>query len=179
MEGVPAISQVDTAIDFNWGEGLVTAESSDYASAQFDGYLQVPTAANYTFYVTADDGAKMWLDDELIMSQDEAGQFQTRPILLTGDRLYHVQVMYYERTGFARMRLEWSSDQGVAREVIGKDNWFHSRSRLGLFPQTVLVYDKPGHCTAYHSLMPASICALPLTVKDPLKLSTTTTSSMT
>ena len=54
------------------------------------------------------------------------------------------QVMYYERTGFARMRLEWSSDQGLVREVIGQDSWFHSRSRLGLFPQTVLVYDKPG-----------------------------------
>ena len=91
VEGVPAISQVDTAIDFNWGEGLVTAESSDYASAQFDGYLQVLTPANYTFYITADDGAKMWMDDELILSQDEAGQVQTRPILLTGDRLYHIQ----------------------------------------------------------------------------------------
>ena len=42
------------------------------------------------------------------------------------------------------MRLEWSSDQGLVREVIGKDSWFHSRSLLGLFPQTVLVYDKPG-----------------------------------
>ncbi|CAE6952852.1 Ttn [Symbiodinium sp. KB8] len=150
VEGVPAISQVDTAIDFNWGEGLVTAESSDYASAQFDGYLQVLTPANYTFYITADDGAKMWMDDELILSQDEAGQFQTRPILLTGDRLYHIQVMYYERTGFARMRLEWSSDQGLVREVIGKDSWFHSRSRLGLFPQQVLVYDKPGPVEAFY-----------------------------
>ncbi|CAJ1335093.1 unnamed protein product [Effrenium voratum] len=151
VEGVPAISQVDTAIDFNWGEGLVTADSSDYASAQFDGYLQVPTAANYTFYITADDGAKMWLDDELILSQDTAGQYQTlRPIELSGSRLYHVQVMYYERTGFARMRLEWSSDQGLLREVIAQDSWFHSRSRLGLFPQSVLVYDKPGPVEAFY-----------------------------
>ncbi|CAK9003288.1 Titin (Connectin), partial [Durusdinium trenchii] len=150
VEGVPAISQVDTAIDFNWGEGLVTADSSDYASAQFDGYLQVPTAANYTFYITCDDGANLWIDDELVLSQASAGQFQTRPILLTGARLYHLQVMYYERTGFARMRLEWSSDQGLVREVIGKDSWFHSRSLLGLFPQTVLVYDKPGPVEAFY-----------------------------
>ncbi|CAK9072978.1 unnamed protein product [Durusdinium trenchii] len=132
VEGVPAISQVDTAIDFNWGEGLVTADSSDYASAQFDGYLQVPTAANYTFYITCDDGANLWIDDELVLSQASAGQFQTRPILLTGARLYHLQVMYYERTGFARMRLEWSSDQGLVREVIGKDSWFHSRYLAGV-----------------------------------------------
>lgn len=144
VEGVPAISQVDTAIDFNWGNGLVTADSSDYASAQFDGYLQVPLAANYTFYITCDDGANLWIDDELVLSQASAGQFETRPILLTGSRLYHLQVMYYERTGFARMRLEWASDQGLLREVIGQDSWYHSRSLLGLFPQTVLVYDKPG-----------------------------------
>jgi hypothetical protein len=34
--------------------------------------------------------------------------------------------------------------QGLVREVIGKDSWYHSRSLLGLFPQTVLVFDKPG-----------------------------------
>ena len=90
----------------------MTADSSDYASAQFDGYLQVPTAANYTFYITCDDGANLWIDDELVLSQATAGQYETRPILLTGSRLYHLQVMYYERTGFARMRLEWASDQG-------------------------------------------------------------------
>ena len=144
VEGVPAISQVDTAIDFNWAEGLVTADSSDYASAQFDGYLQVPVGANYTFYITCDDGANLWIDDELVLSQATAGQYETRPILLTGSRLYHLQVMYYERTGFARMRLEWASDQGLVRQVIGKDSWYHSRSLLGLFPQTVLVFDKPG-----------------------------------
>lgn len=108
----PPFRQVDTAIDFNWAEGLVTADSSDYASAQFDGYLQLPTAANYTFYITCDDGANLWIDDELVLSQATAGQYETRPILLTGSRLYHLQVMYYERTGFARMRLEWASDQG-------------------------------------------------------------------
>ncbi|CAL1153338.1 unnamed protein product [Cladocopium goreaui] len=150
VEGVPAISQVDTAIDFNWAEGLVTADSSDYASAQFDGYLQVPTAANYTFYITCDDGANLWIDDELVLSQATAGQYETRPILLTGSRLYHLQVMYYERTGFARMRLEWASDQGLVREVIGKDSWYHSRSLLGLFPQTVLVFDKPGPVEAFY-----------------------------
>ena len=137
-------SKVDTAIDFNWAEGLVTADSSDYASAQFDGYLQVPSAANYTFYITCDDGANLWIDDELVLSQATAGQYETRPILLTGSRLYHLQVMYYERTGFARMRLEWASDQGLVRAVIGKDSWYHSRSLLGLFPQSVLVFDKPG-----------------------------------
>ena len=150
VEGVPAISQVDTAIDFNWAEGLVTADSSDYASAQFDGYLQVPVAANYTFYITCDDGANLWIDDELVLSQATAGQYETRPILLTGARLYHLQVMYYERTGFARMRLEWASDQGLVRQVIGKDSWYHSRSLLGLFPQTVLVFDKPGQVEAFY-----------------------------
>ena len=34
--------------------------------------------------------------------------------------------------------------RGLVREVVGKDSWYHSRSLLGLFPQTVLVFDKPG-----------------------------------
>jgi hypothetical protein len=150
VEGAPAITRVDTAIDFNWGEGLVTADVSDFASAQFDGYMQLPGPANYTFYVTADDGAKFWLDDELLVSQDEAGQFHTRPILMLATRLYHIQVMYYERTGNARMRLEWSSDQGLERTVIPRERLFHSRALLGTFPQRVVVTDRPGPVEAFY-----------------------------
>ncbi|CAE8682347.1 unnamed protein product [Polarella glacialis] len=150
VEGLPAITRVDTTVDFNWGEGLVTADSSDYASAQFDAYLQAPKAANYTFYITADDGAKLWLDDELVLSQDEAGQYSTTPRLLKATRLYHIQVMYYERTGFARLRLEWSSDGGLIRQVINADNLFHTRSLLGQFPLGTKVYDKPGQVEAFY-----------------------------
>lgn len=52
----------------------------------------MPDAANYTFYITCDDGANLWIDDELVLSQATAGQYETRPILLTGSRLYHLQV---------------------------------------------------------------------------------------
>lgn len=118
VEGTPAVVGTDISIDFNWGEGLVTPDAADFASAQFDAYLRVPQGANYTFYLTADDGAKLWLDDELLLSQDAPGQWQTRPLLLAGTRLYHVQVMFYERTGFARCRCDAArrpSTVGAAR----------------------------------------------------------------
>merc|ERR1719506_932174 len=127
VEGVPAVDRVDTTIDFNWGEGLVSADASDFVSAQWDGYLQVPKAANYTFHITCDDGAKMWLDDELVLSRDAPGEYQTRPILLTGTRLYHIQFMYYERTGAARMKVEWSSNKGLSKVVIAQEYLYHSR----------------------------------------------------
>jgi hypothetical protein len=150
VEGVPAINRVDTTIDFNYGEGLVSADASDFVSAQWDGYLQVPKAANYTFHITCDDGAKMWLDDELVLSRDAPGEYQTRPILLTGTRLYHIQFMYYERTGAARMKVEWSSNKGLSKVVIAPQFFYHSRFKLGRFPQYSLVYDKPGPVEAFY-----------------------------
>ncbi|CAK0843458.1 unnamed protein product [Prorocentrum cordatum] len=78
VEGDPAIVRTDASVDFNWGQGLVTAEASDFVSAQHSAFLKVPEAANYTFYVTVDDGAKLWLDDELVLSRDEAGEWSTQ-----------------------------------------------------------------------------------------------------
>ena len=143
VEGEPATERVDTAVDFNWGEGLVTSDASDFASAQYDGYLMVPQAANYTFYVTADDGAKMWIDDELVLSQDLPGSWETRTFLLAGTRLYHVQLLFYERTGDARMRLEWSNDQGLNRTVVPMEYLYHTRQVLARYPKNLMVADHP------------------------------------
>lgn len=49
-----------------------------------------------------------------------------------------------------RCRLEWSSDRGLSREVIGPNNYYHSRTKLGGFPADVLVYDGPGPVEAFY-----------------------------
>jgi len=37
---------------------------------KFTGYIDVPAEGNYTFFVTSDDGSKLWIGDKLIVNND-------------------------------------------------------------------------------------------------------------
>merc|ERR1719353_993112 len=42
LEGTPVDTPVNPNINFLWGEGLVSGDSAELVSANWDGYLQVP-----------------------------------------------------------------------------------------------------------------------------------------
>jgi hypothetical protein len=121
-------------------------------SANWDGYLKVPTAGTYVFYITFDNSVKFWIDETLIVSEDDAGVVELPPRALDRQRLYHIQVMFREVTGDARLVLEWKCDScGITRQVIPSSAFYHSRLLLGNdFPRSFLVWDKPGEPEAFY-----------------------------
>jgi hypothetical protein len=48
------------------------------------------------------------------------------------------------------MKVEWSSNQGLSKVVIAQEYMYHTRLRIGQFPQNTLVYDKPGVTEAFY-----------------------------
>ncbi|CEL98343.1 unnamed protein product [Vitrella brassicaformis CCMP3155] len=115
-EGVPALTAIDTQVDFNWGTGLVGGGSADYASARWDGYIKFPEAANFVFTCTADEMCQVWLDGSLVVDLAAAGTLASSPIAVVDTRLYPLQVSYYEQEGTAHISLEW---QGGASGTPG------------------------------------------------------------
>ena len=63
--GEPAIERVDATLNFDWGTGALTNYGRDYGSARWVGKLLPPTTEQYTLYVYADDGVRLWLDHDL------------------------------------------------------------------------------------------------------------------
>jgi hypothetical protein len=130
-------------------------------SANWDGYLKVPEDGEYTFYLTFDNSAKLWLDDELVLSEDDAGVVQVPPRMLTRKRLYHIQVMFREVTGDARLELEWECEScGIQRQVLPSQVFYHSKlllggSQGGSFPVQYLLYDQPDEPEAFYRDTPA------------------------
>ena len=51
LEGTPVDTPVNPNINFLWGEGLVSGDSAELVSANWDGYLQIDESALYTFIV--------------------------------------------------------------------------------------------------------------------------------
>lgn len=99
--------QIDAAVDFNWLNGAPRPElPGDYFSVAWSGQLEVRFDSDYTFAVNANDGARLWLDDELIL--DGWGDLATgTPVPLTQGR-HEVRLEYVERTGDAAVTWSWA-----------------------------------------------------------------------
>jgi hypothetical protein len=59
----PVLTVVDPQINHNWGNGLITPTASEYISIRWEGRLKPQYSETFTFYVSSDDGSKLWVDN--------------------------------------------------------------------------------------------------------------------
>jgi GH43 family beta-xylosidase len=115
------VERVDPTIDFAWGDGeLASGTGTDRVSVRWSGFLDVPTAGNYTFITSNDDGVRVRVGDTLVID-DWNFHFPERhdgTLALAAGRV-PIVIEYFEIDLGAEMRLSWSSpDTGLAEEVI-------------------------------------------------------------
>ena len=108
LQGNPALVRDDPQIDFNWGEGGPAANlPTDHFSARWQRRVTFDAGA-YSFFVRIDDGARVFLDSQLILDSWEDGGDRTISVdvnLPSGQRALVVE--YYESSGLARVSFWW------------------------------------------------------------------------
>lgn len=108
LQGQPVITRVDAHVDFNWGLGSPALEiPDDHFSARWTTkrYFEKGT---YLFFLTVDDGARVWLNGNLTIDTWDVGykeKVQTKVRIDTSGE-YEVQVAYFENTGKAMIKLD-------------------------------------------------------------------------
>jgi uncharacterized protein YraI len=105
QSGNPVLTRNDTQINFNWGPGSPAAGLPvDNFSARWTRTLNFE-AGVYRFNVEVDDGARVWLDGNLILDgwQDGALRQVTADVPVSAGS-HTVRVDYYERVGGASIR---------------------------------------------------------------------------
>jgi hypothetical protein len=108
LAGDPTLVRNDATVNFNWGEGGPAAGlPADNFSARWTRFLDFE-GATYRFHVFADDGVRLWVDDELIINAwyDSTGRTLTRlhPVVRGAHR---IELEYYEHLGAAVVGLWW------------------------------------------------------------------------
>jgi hypothetical protein len=121
LMGSAAKHRIDNTIDFSWGAGTPDAAipAGGY-SARWTGKVQPYTTETYTFEVESSDGARLWVDNNLVIdtwtnhnpSVKTSGTFSGN-----AGQKYDIKLEYYESTGAAVARLRWSSPQ-TPQEII-------------------------------------------------------------
>lgn len=99
-----------------------SGDDSQFVLASFTGELDVPKEEEYTFYITGDDGFRLYVDGEQVIDfwyQRWEQEQKSEPITLTAGR-HDICVEYLQGWGGAWIRMEWESPS-VARQVIPED----------------------------------------------------------
>jgi hypothetical protein len=107
LQGEPTFLREDTAIDFAWGNaGPASDFPTDNFSVRWTRWLYLDASGAWTFVVTADDGARLFIDDQLVLDMWQDQKTTTRAVRLDlTQAFHHIRLEYYERTGNAQVHL--------------------------------------------------------------------------
>jgi hypothetical protein len=133
------MSRIDPVVNFNWGTGSPDPNINvDFFSSRWVGHLECPADANYTFYLSTDDGGRLFIDgqqltlyqitDNATDSWREQGagandQWSTSGIVLSAG-MHDIEMHHYESLGGADAELRWSSipvnpaDDAIEMKII-------------------------------------------------------------
>ena len=84
------------------------AKKAERFGFQYKTILKVEKTGHYLFTCLSNDGAKMWLDNKLILDNDGVHGTSRTEALATLDAGFHrVEVKYFQKTGDKEFKLTW------------------------------------------------------------------------
>src|SRR5207302_1552728 len=115
-----SLTRVDPTVNFNWKDG--SPDPSIWCncfSARWTGQLQALYSETYTFYTMSDDGIRVWIDGQQVISNwtSHAATVNQGSIRLDAGKRYDIKIEYFESYGGAIAKLEWQSPS-QPRQVI-------------------------------------------------------------
>lgn len=104
---------------------ILTSGLIDYAGAQFNAYLDIPEDGVYTFFLTSDDGSKLFLNDFLFINNDGRHSFasNSKSIYLV-QGVHKFTLEYFDYSSSAGLSLQWSGPNFSQRDLNSQDLWY-------------------------------------------------------
>ncbi len=116
-------TRIDSQVFFDWQNGSpLSGLGMDYFSICWTGFVTPVESGIYTFYITSDDGVRLWLDETMVVNQWK-GQSPTEysaSLTLEAGQPCPIRIDYYENTGGAVIKLEWEGP-GQTRSAIAAE----------------------------------------------------------
>jgi beta-glucosidase len=106
LSGAPALSRIDTQLDFSWANGSpATGVPSDDFSVRWTGKLVPKASGHHLLSITGDDGYRLLLDGKPVVEDWTEHAPRTRGAITTleAGRSYDVVLEYFERAGGAEL----------------------------------------------------------------------------
>ncbi len=92
---------------------------------RFAGAIETPAAGNYSFWVKADDGAYLWINDKLVVDNGgfHAPRNRKGAVKLTAGR-HKFELLYYQGGGGKALSVQWAGPR-IKKSDVPADVLFH------------------------------------------------------
>ncbi|MDZ7331333.1 MAG: PA14 domain-containing protein [candidate division KSB1 bacterium] len=102
-------TRIDSVVNFNWSGSRPENCPIENYSIRWTGEILPTETGNYEIGVLTDDGARLWLDDQLIIDawQKQAMTYYSKQVQLTQNRRYKIKLEYFQAGGDAVIKLVW------------------------------------------------------------------------
>src|SRR5205085_1050314 len=100
LQGEPVATRTDEQVDFTWfTNSPLPSLPTDNFSVRWTGTFVAPASGDYQLGMRADDGVRMYVDDQLFVDDWHDGNLRTntKNIALEAGRQYKIRIEYYER----------------------------------------------------------------------------------
>jgi hypothetical protein len=137
------LNRTDRQLDFSWQNNSPDPTiPADHFSVRWEGYVNPPTSADYTFIVEvtdADDAFKLYLDDQIIIEKPSGNAQLSWEALgsLAMSRAYKIKIEYIGQTGSSGIHLYWKTET-TPRQLIETANLYASK----VFDELALILKK-------------------------------------
>jgi alpha-D-xyloside xylohydrolase len=118
FESLVAQRVQDSAAFEAWGEGMPSGLAETTYCIRWTGEIQSQAAGTYEFWLSLDDGARMWLDGRLLVNDwgKQGGKTYKVKVPLRADTRYALKIEHGNKKYGTEMRLGWRTP-GMKRVV--------------------------------------------------------------
>jgi len=122
----PWQKQVDPKLDLEWTKPRTAIPKDDF-SIRWTGYLRAPAAGKYTLGLLVNDGARIYLDDQLALEETEGSRKRkpTQKTLTLTQGLHPLRIEFWDTGGLAKIHLYWRTPGSQTDEIIPPKAFVH------------------------------------------------------
>lgn len=119
----PYKTGIITRLEQNTTAGTVLKSGrNDALGILITGYFDIEIPGNYRFYMLNDDGARLYVDNAIILNHNRIGQSEAYVDIPLNKGTHSLRLEYFERIDNAALRVSWAGPD-FARRVIGEELW--------------------------------------------------------
>ncbi len=112
LEGKPAVSRIDKQLDFDWPWSPAEGVNDDQFSVRWTGYLIPQKSFEGWIGLSADDGIRMWIDDNPVIDHWQGStNIVSTPMNFVAGKKYKIRIEMWEGGWGARAHLRWNQQR--------------------------------------------------------------------
>ncbi len=106
---------------------LAKETTQENFAIDYQGFITITSDDVYTFYLSSDDGSRLYINEEIIIDHDGLHSASVKKAdIALGKGLHAIRISFFEKTGGNTLELEWSSTQ-FEKQAIPFEKLQHRR----------------------------------------------------